>query len=900
MVEDYLHIKSLFGEVCDLPNQHTQSQRLRELGANPAELRQVLALLAQDAKSQHLTQPIAAALTDLTQELHPGDRLGAYTLRSELGQGGMGQVFLAERSDGHYQQRVAIKLLLGAPGAQAQALLARERQILAGLNHPHTARLLDGGTTPRGRPYLVMEFVDGIRIDQHCNQHQLDLTARLALFAQVCEAVADAHHHLVVHCDIKPSNVLVDVQGQAKLLDFGVARLQDQEADSRGLTLRYASPEQRAGQPASVSSDVYGLGRLLAELLLVLKPAPRQLEWQAIIHKASAEMPTDRYHSVAELQLEISRFSQHLPLQALPARTAYVLSKLTRRRWPWMLAGAAALTLSSGFTWRVMAERDKALVAQGLARQEVATTQQVSDLLVGLFEGADPSVSGRSDLSAAALVDRGRERIANDLNNQPDLQSHMQGVLGRVYENMGRPKPAIELYDKALASARQAPAKAHLLSRKAMALASAGMGSLALQPARAALALRQADGSDPRQTATARDTLGFVLSRVGEFDEADRQLQQALQERRNLLGPRHREVATTLHHLGMLHAAQNQWELAEARFQESLAMKRTLMADNDLSVLNTQQDLTQALANLQRLDEAEVLLRGLLDQRRKLLGPTAQPVATALNELASVLQDSGRLPQAIQLYHEVLAIEEELAGKSAQTSQTGPPTVQLAVTFNNLASAYEDAGDPAAETMYRRSVEIRQARLPEADLGLARARGNLGRWLLRQGRWAEARPLIERAWASRTAKLAPQHQERVDSELVLAELELNEGNLDGARRRLQALAPVEPELRAPRRISLLRALGLLAAASGQPTEALAQHRAAAALATSTWPPLHGAQLRIQLALVQAQWASGELPEQTAARANLTALMPRALAQHTQSPLRLAAQTLAKQMGELSR
>jgi eukaryotic-like serine/threonine-protein kinase len=894
VIEDYLRLKTLFGEVCDLPNTHTQSQRLCELGANPAELRQVLAMLAEDAKSQHLTRPVAAALADLTQELHPGDRLGAYTLRNELGQGGMGQVFLAERSDGHYQQRVAIKLLLGAPGAQAQALLARERQILAGLNHPHIARLLDGGTTPRRRPYLVMEFVDGTRIDQHCAQHGLDLNARLALFAQVCDAVADAHRHLVVHCDIKPGNVLVNADGQAKLLDFGVARLQDQEADSRGLTLRYASPEQRAGQPASVSSDIYGLGRLLAELLLVLKHAPRQLEWQAIIHKASAEKPADRYASVGELQSDLRRFNHHLPLQAVPDRAAYVLSKLTLRRWPWMLAGAAALALSSGFTWRVVAERDKALRAQDLARQEVATTQQVSDLLVGLFEGADPAISGRAELSAAALVDRGRERIDSQLSNQPDLQSHMQGVLGRVYENMGRPKLAIELYDRALASARQPLAKAHLLSRKAMTLASADMGSLALNPAREALALRESNASDPRLTAAARDTLGFVLSRVGEFDEANRQLQQALQERRKLLGPRHRDVATTLHHLGMLHAAQNQWELAEARYQESLTMKRTLMPDNDLSLLNTQMNLGQALANLQRLDEAEVLLRDLVEQRRKLLGPTAQPVAAALNELASVLQDNGQLQQAVQLYREVLAIEEEQPGLS------GPTPVQVAVTLNNLASAYEDAGDPAAEALYRRSVDIRNARLPETDLGLARARGNLGRWLLRQSRWAEARPLIEQAWAARSAKLAPQHQERIDSELVLAELALTEGDVDGARRRLQALLPLEPELRAPRRISLLRAQGLLATASGRPTEALAKHRAAAVLAASTWPPMHGEQLRVKLALVQAQGASGELPEQTAARANLAALMPTALAQHAQSPLRLAAQTLSKQMADLSR
>ena len=235
----HARVKTLFNEVCDLDDPAAQQQRLEALEPDPALRSRVLTMLAADRdEATGFSAPLAAlkaaALEAEAPELRPGDRLGAWTLSAELGHGGMGRVYLAERSDGHYRQRAAIKLLLGWSTPDALAQLARERQILASLNHPHIARLIDGGTTPRGRPYLVMEYVDGQRIDRYCDEQGLGLDARLGLFEQVCNAVAHAHRQLIVHCDIKPGNVLVGTDGRAMLLDFGIAHLDGQDGDGPG------------------------------------------------------------------------------------------------------------------------------------------------------------------------------------------------------------------------------------------------------------------------------------------------------------------------------------------------------------------------------------------------------------------------------------------------------------------------------------------------------------------------------------------------------------------------------------------------------------------------------------------------------------------------------------------
>lgn len=887
-VRELARIKALFLEVVDLADEPARRAHLQASGADAATMARVLDLVAQDAEAaastsntglSRLRAPVLALLGEVladAPELSPGDRIGPWTLGPPLGEGGMGRVHLAERSDGLYRQQVAIKLLRGRGDAMAQALLARERQILASLRHPHIARLLDGGSTPGGRPYLVLEYVRGQRIDAWCRAQRLDLAARLRLFAQVCEAVAHAHRQLVVHCDIKPANVLVGDDGQAMLLDFGIARLDaahhaghdgdDPVPQARGLTPRYASPEQQAGAAATAASDIHGLGRLLQEMLAdIAERAPRRHEWQAIIDRACAPDPARRYADVAALLDDLRRFHRHQALAALadrgPAQArAHGLAKLLRRRWPWVLAGAAALLMASAFALRLVHERDRALLAEALARQETAATQQVAELMVGLFEGADPAVSGRPDIGAAAIVERGRERVAADLAQQPELRARMQAVLGRVYEQMGRPRQAIPLFEAAIAEEQRlgrSGLEAALQARLAMALANSGEAGRAVAPARRALALQQAQalaakaepGSGPAAPrelagltrgptalADALDTLGFVLSRTGAHDEARQHLQQGLALRRQHLGPQHLQIAVSLHHLGMLESARGAPEAAEPWLRQALAMKQALLRAPHPSLLNTLQQLASTLAGQQRLDEAEALLRDLLAQRRALFGALTAPVGTTLNELAGVLQDAGRLTEAIATYREAIAVDETVHGRQSTAT---------AVVINNLGTALEDAGDAAAEAAFRESLATRRARLPADDLVVARAEHNLGRWLLRQGRLDEARGLLQQALATRRAKLAPGQGDRVDSELLLAELALRQGRVAEAAAGLAEVATHEATLRPPRRIALWRAQGLLLAAQGDAVAAQQRRQAALELAQRTWPAGHGALRRLQ-------------------------------------------------------
>lgn len=430
---DFAQIKACFEAVCDLPDETTRRSRLAELGASAEQVQRVLALLDQDRTLTHgLGGPVAGMLANLDgPELGFGDRLGPGRCAANWAAAAWAACCWPSAATG-CTNSVWPPLLRGFSGEAALAQLAHERQVLAKLNHPHIARLLDGGTTPAGRPYLVMEHVRGEPLDLYCREQRLELEAVLTLFEQVCSAVSYAHRQLVVHCDIKPGNVLVGEDGHAMLLDFGIAQLLGKAGQaSTSLTPRYASPEQMAGLNATSASDVFSLGRTLDQLLHAIKPpAPRADEWQAIVAKATALDPEQRYDGVPALLRDVRHFRHHLPLAARPRSTRYLVRKLVRRRWPWVLAGAGVMALSTAFVVQLVAERDRALQAEMQAQQEAATTRQVSDFMVALFEGADPNVAGRPDLSAAELVDKGRDRI--------DLDSRPAGAAGRHEGGVGQ------------------------------------------------------------------------------------------------------------------------------------------------------------------------------------------------------------------------------------------------------------------------------------------------------------------------------------------------------------------------------------------------------------------------------------------------------------------------------
>jgi serine/threonine-protein kinase len=383
--ERFASVRSCFEAVAELPPDERVG-RLHKLTADAEVIAEVLALCDAGAGNTRMSISIGAALASaVNQPPAPGDTLGIWRIEREIGQGGMGSVFLAERDDGHFRQRAAVKFLRGLPHAESLALFTRERQLLATLTHPNIGRLLDGGATRQGRPYLVMEYVEGAHIDEHCRREQLGVRAILVLFLTVCNAVASAHRQLVIHCDLKPSNLLVDGHGRPVLLDFGIARLAGRvgaEGDGGGaegtapaFTPGYASPEQRSHGAVSTASDVYSLGVLLGELLESAAdrrryPALSLRELAAIVRCATREDPAERYATVDALTADIRRFLDRQPLQALQSEPGYGLRKGLTRRWPVLAAVAVFMLTVAALTTKLVIESRRAQAAEQTALRE--------------------------------------------------------------------------------------------------------------------------------------------------------------------------------------------------------------------------------------------------------------------------------------------------------------------------------------------------------------------------------------------------------------------------------------------------------------------------------------------------------------------------------------------------
>lgn len=812
-------LKHLFFEVADLPDEAAQRARLLELGATPEQLAQVLDLCARERRRSgtRFSQPVAAAVARLdANELHSGDRLGPWLLAEPLGEGGMGRVFVVQRADGLYQQKAALKLLRGAAPPE---LLARERQILATLEHPHIARLLDGGSTPRGQPYFVMAFVEGQTLDAWAAA--APLAQRLAVIEQLAGALDFAHRHLIVHCDLKPANVLVNEAGHATLLDFGIARLeQDGDAGPHALTPHYAAPEQVGGEPLTSATDVFGLGKL-AEALL--DGAPRAREWRALVAKACHPDPAQRYPSALALVDDLRRWRAHRPLQALPATPGYRAAKALRRQWPAWLVGSAAVMMGAGFTWQLAHSRDR-------ARLEAQTSQQTADFVVGLFQGANPMEGGRPDLPVSELLDRGRERLTRELADQPELRGRLQGVLAKVYRNIGKPKDALPLAEAAASAPYADPLdRANALAELARTQARSSGVERAIATAEQALRLREQHGQgQPNLVGESHHQLLVLKSDARRFEEAEQHGQRAL-ESLNRHAPDDLEQQATLQaNLGRLYLFAGLPAQAEAPMRRALQMREQLHGEGHAQTLHTATNLAAVLHDLLRLDESEAMLRRLIEQRRALHGPDSDLVMQVQRELAYVLLDADRPQEGQALMQEVLA-----TALRANGAQSG----QMANALRSLAELQAASGDVAAAEASFADAAQRGDGKALAGRNQVRLRRAWAQLLLDAERLAEADAVLAPALAYVREKAKPGEGDRIETEALAAELSLRRGDPMPARTLLAALAAEPAATGAAARPARVEALLLrLRALASSDAEAAPLHAQAWLLAARTLGP----------------------------------------------------------------
>jgi serine/threonine-protein kinase len=772
--ERFRRLKALFAEALERPPAERAAFVDQACDADPSLAAELRALLEAHANDGGFIEEIVA---DGAKGVVPAGagtlrgRFGVYEILEELGSGGMGTVFLARRADSEYEARVAVKIV--RPGLFSTETLRRfraERQALARLAHPGIARLLDGGTTSEGVPYLVMEHVEGLPIDAWADERSLDREARVRLFRSVCSAVQYAHTGLIVHRDIKPANILVTSEGEPKLLDFGIAKFLGEEdpgmtrVGERVLTPDYASPEQIRGEPVTTATDVYSLGVVLYRLLTgrppysfpkgrsseierivcEQRPEPPRLteDLDTILGKALAKEPGRRYASVVELSEDLRRCLENEPVAARPDTFVYRASKFVRRHRGGVAATAGVvLALTGGL--------GIALSSASAARREAKKAEQINAFVQQVLGAANPWADG-SQITVAEVLDRASSRIGTDLAGQPEVEAGVRRTVGETYSGLGLYEKAepqlrrsIELLRRARGEASDDVADA--LLALSTVLVSRGDPKQAEPPAREALAIREKlRGRDDPSVGRALTALGGVLQAAGDLDAAEAVERRAIDILRKSPGAE-ASLAEALNNLAVTLGTKGDLAAAEPLQREALAVIRRAHPGAHPDVASAMSALATTVWDGKRdAAEAESLYRETLAMRRELLGEDHPDVSWTLYNYAYMLMEQGDMARAEALAREAL-------GNRGKTLPDEHPMV--AATLQLVGRCRLGQGDPpAAEPFLRESLELRRRTLPEGHWLLASGESLLGESLARQGRGADARPLLESGYAGLAAR----------------------------------------------------------------------------------------------------------------------------------------------------
>jgi len=743
-----------------------------------------------------------------------GDRIGQYRVLRTLGVGGMGEVFLAERADAEFEHQVAIKVVHGGAGARGvHSRLKIERQILAQLDHPNIAHLLDGGSLPDGTAYIVMEYVDGIPIDAFCDSNRLDVPARLKLFQTVCAAVHYAHQNLIVHRDLKPSNILVTAAGIPKLLDFGIAKILDERqrgshtlavthADIRVMTPDHASPEQIRGQSITTSSDVYVLGVLLYKLLAgtgpFVIPSMRLTDIERAICEKDPQLPSHavdtegsetaniaesrgttanklrrtlsgdldnivlmamrkeperRYGSSQQMAGDIQRYLEGKPVMARRDTMSYRSAKFMRRHWLPVAAAISVVFLILAF----------------------ATTTYLQSVRIAAERDRV------AEQSAAAERERTRaEEVSSFLVNLFKLSDPQ--------ENRGNQVTARELLDSGAkrlqAGLQDQPAtKAALLGTVGAVYDSLGQYKEALPILTESLSL-QPQAHDKSRIATLLE-LGRARWNGGDLSGAEAPLQEALHLSQDNYGAASQESGRSL------------WALAQLRYQQGQLTEAKELYSHSLNILES----TSA---------------------------PATDVSALLDDLAQVYSGEQQWPLAKQTYERALEIDRRVLGDDHP---------RVAMRLNNLAVVAQHIGDlKLAETLFRDAIRRDERAYGDQHPETGTARGNYGLLLQREGRLAEAEPLLRSALDVQLKLYGPDNYNTGYARVSLAMLLHDEGNLPESETEFrQALATYDKSLPTNHqyRAAALMHFARLLVDRGKPEEALSLSNQSLNIWTST-------------------------------------------------------------------
>lgn len=758
-------LDEIFSRIADLPVDQREAALERECAGDTSLRREVDSLLRHaDSQDDFLSgsalgdQLVLATLADQTDSLLE-QRVGPYRIVRRVASGGMGAVYQAYRDDGEFERRVAVKVV--KRGMDSEEILRRfsqERRTLAALNHPHIAQLLDGGVLPDGRPYLIMEYVDGVPIDAYCRRGHLAVRERLRLFCSVCEAVRFAHQNLVVHRDLKPSNILVDESGVPKLLDFGIAKVlvgtgsaEVTVAGERRYTPEYASPEQVSGVSLGTSTDIYSLGVVLYELLtdrrpyrfatrhvaeierVVLQQEPalpstvvrstdsscidghddRQMDTKnadasrlqkqlrgdldTIVLKAMHKDPKRRYASVEQLVADITRHLDGLPVLARPDTLGYRASKFVGRNVVVLSLAAIAIAFLFAGLGAAIWQARVATSERDSAHVARDQAEATSDFFEEMLASADPANSG-AEARVRDVVDEAALRLRSEFSDAPLVRASIQSTIGRTYLALGLLSPAESNIRAALET------RSRLLP----------------------------DGH--HDMAESEFDLSRLLYTQGRFEEAESLLKKCLATHQQLRGNENADTARVWNDLGAVQRAAGNIDAAEASLETALRIRQTALGRRSLAVAETLNNLVGVKYARGDVDGAIKLMIEVLDLRRENLPPEHPLVLQAMANLAVIHLSRSEWKLAESLLREVIDLDRRVYGDDHPS---------LAVDLASLANAllmqqrYQEA-----LPLLREVLSIRRRRLPEDSPALIKSQARLGECLSVLGQNDEAEPLL--------------------------------------------------------------------------------------------------------------------------------------------------------------
>lgn len=799
-------IQDLFHEAADLPDK----QRKEFLDANcfsdPALLSEVLALLGADAKPAAV---LGKSVSDIAGEVMtgganpaiPSHEFGPYHVTGVLGEGGMGVVYLAERTD--LGSRAAVKILRDAWLSPARReRFAAEQRTLAQLEHPSIARLYDSGTLSEGTPWFVMEYVEGTPITEYCKRQKCSLRERLVLFRQICDAVQFAHANLVIHRDLKPSNIFVRSDGSVKLLDFGISKhldALDSHADQtrtamRMMTPAYASPEQIRGDPVGTRSDVYSLGVVLYELIVGRLPfdlANRSpAEAEKIILEREAERPSSaarrmvtiddvphvphigkgewadldvliltamhkdserRYHTVSDLSRDVDHFLRNEPLESRGDSARYKLGKFASRHRRPIAAGsvafAAIVALVVFYTARVTSARNVALA-------ETARAERIQGFTLNLLQGGDEDVGPADSLRVVTLIDRGVQE-AQTLDAEPSTQAQLYETLGGLYQKLGQFERADTLLRKSLAQRRRIYGPDHpdvaqsLVALGMLRDAEAEYDSAESLVSSGLAMMKRHLPPDHQSVRKATTSLGRVLEDKGDYDKAITVLDEAvrLESAQDKPTP---DLAIAMTELANTQYYAGHFAISDTLNRRVLAIDRKMYGQVHPHIADDLMNLGAIQFEFQNFAEAERFYRDALAITRRWYGDSNPETASNLTLLGRALVSEKKLEEAAAALSEAVTIQEKAYG---------PVHPRVASALNELGRVAQQQNDlDGAEKDFRRVVDIYRKVYNDKHYTIGVALSNLAGVYKDRKQYAEAERLFADVFRRYREELSPEHQ----------------------------------------------------------------------------------------------------------------------------------------------